>query len=38
MCIDDRFWKQVFCLKQAGKGLEDTQVARYARFEKVWAG
>ena len=25
-------------LKQARKSSEDTQVAAYARFEKVWAG
>ena len=25
-------------IKQARKSSEDTQVAGYARFEKVWAG
>ena len=30
--------KLPFPIKQARKSSEDTQVAGYARFEKVWAG
>ena len=38
------YWCDVGCIcpvvinKQARKSSKDTQIARYARFEKVWAG
>ena len=32
------FLREEVFLKQARKSSEDTQVAGYARFKKVWAG